>query len=89
MQLPGVAQHLAVEPVPGESGAATVSWDVVPSATSYLVELDSGDGFAAVYFGPSTSTQVHGVHAGMTHLVRVRAENVVGSGQWTVPVDVS
>lgn len=55
-----------------------VSWDVVPGASSYVVEADgsyiSTDGLGVV---------VENLSPGTEHIFRIRAENESGSGEWS------
>ncbi|MFD1736104.1 fibronectin type III domain-containing protein [Bacillus salitolerans] len=70
---------------------ADLSWNGVPSATNYIVEV----GGIQAYSGSSTSTTLNGLTEGSIQNIEVYAENASGSGTpattsfLTIPADVT
>jgi hypothetical protein len=88
---PGGCAGVPASPSPTGSvvaGMATVSWPVVPGATSYIVSAGSSPGAANLYpatnFGAATAVSANGLPPGFSAWVRVAAANACGQ---SAPVD--
>ena len=75
---------------PGD-GAVTATWDVVPNATGYLVQISNNGGMswgsASCSLGSPYENHCRvGVTNGATALVRMYASNATGTSLWTTPI---
>ncbi|MBP1656102.1 MAG: hypothetical protein H6Q31_703 [Bacteroidetes bacterium] len=78
------------EPVDGASGLSTnhiFTWNAVPGAVSYRIQIDPSKEFTSPAFDRSgisgTSTVIDGLHTDMTYYWRVSAASSGGSGEWS------
>jgi len=62
-----------------DTGSIVVSWNSVPGASGYDIEVDG----TVVDNGPATSYTHSGLQPGTSHSYRVRAKNIIGTSEWS------
>ncbi len=75
----------------GIGTSPTITWEAVPAAVSYELEIAIDNGFTQVVYSASESTTSHTVasalDASTLHYVRVRAINDCGDGTWSEAIN--
>lgn len=81
--------HPAAESI-GTSLAPSISWDALPGAVGYVVQVSQDSTFSSELIAdeevPSNQFQAPALAAYTTYYYRVRANNFCGVGMWSPPV---